>query len=380
MDGTERMGGQSQAARRRPLVVTADPELLDELLRLSAAAGVEPDVAAEPGVARGSWRRATLVLVGIDVARACAAAGLPRRDGVLVVGRDGHEADLWQTAVVLGAEQVLFLPEADGQVLERLAGGGGPAAEPAAVVAVVGGRGGAGATTVSAAIALAAARAGGQVLLLDLDPYGGGIDVALGAEDVPGLRWPDVIGERGASTTVPAGTVVESLPRLGSVSVLSWDRGDPHGNDRPVRASDDFLLALLSAATRGRDLVVADVPRTPGPAAECLLAATTVALLVVPADVRACAAAGRTVAWLRDHVDDVQLLVRGPAPGGLAPDAISDALGLPLAGWIRAEPGLAAAYERGDAPGGAVRSPLARFCRDFVEDVLHARSVARRAS
>ena len=272
---------------------------------------------------------------------------------------------------------MLFLPEADGQVVERLAIGGGPVPDPAAVVAVVGGRGGAGATTVSAAIALAASRAGGQVLLLDLDPYGGGIDVALGAEDVPGLRWPDLVDERGA---LPAGTVVEALPRLASVSVLSWDRGDPRGSGRPAPTPDDFLGVLLAAAVRGRDLVIADVPRTPGPVADCALAAATVALLVVPAEVRACAAAGRTVAWLRHRVDDVRLLVRGPAPGGLSPDAISDALGLPLAGWIRAEPGLAAAYERGDAPGGAARSPLARFCRDFVDNVLEARSVGRRAS
>ena len=124
---------------------------------------------------------------------------------------------------------------------------GGPAADPAAVVTVVGGRGGAGATTVSAAMALAAAREGGQVLLLDLDPYGGGIDVALGAEDVPGLRWPDLTGDRSA---LP-GAVVEALPRLGSLSVLSWDRGDPRGSARPMPPSDDVLRALLATACPG---------------------------------------------------------------------------------------------------------------------------------
>jgi hypothetical protein len=134
------------------------------------------------------------------------------------------------------------------------------------------------------------------------------------------------------------------------------------------------LPALLATAARGRDLVIADVPRRPDPVSDAALAAAMIALLVVPAEVRACAAAGRTVAWLRGRVDDVRLLVRGPAPGGLSPDAISDALGLPLAGWVRAEPGLAAAYERGDAPGIGPRSPLARFCRDFVEDVLQARA------
>jgi secretion/DNA translocation related CpaE-like protein len=375
MGETERADGRSETERRRPLLVTGDPALLDEMLRLCAAAGVEPDVAADPGSARGSWRRAQPVLVGGDVTSACVAAALPRRDGVLVVAQTDEDQGLWQSAVALGAEQVLFLPEADGQLLERLAAGDRPEPTLAPVIAVVGGRGGAGATTVSAAMAVAAARAGEQVMLLDLDPFGGGIDVALGAEDVPGLRWPDLIGERAA---LPGGTVVDALPRLGSISVLSWDRGDPCGSGHPVPASDEFLRALLAAAARGRDLVIADLPRTPGPLADCVLATTACALLVVPAEVRACAAAGRTVAWLRHRVDDVRLLVRGPAPGGLSPDAISDALGLPLAGWIRAEPGLAAAYECGDAPGSAVRSPLARFCRDFVDDVL--RPVARRAS
>lgn len=376
LSGFKRAVGDPGTARRRPLLVTGDPVLLDELLRLSAAAGVEPDVAAEPATARGNWRRGQPVLVGADLARACSLAGLPRRDGVLVVGRD-DDAGIWPAAVALGAEQVLLLPDAEAHVLDRLAACGGPMPAPATVLAVVGGRGGAGATTVSAALALAAARAGGQVLLLDLDPYGGGIDVALGAEDVPGLRWPDLTG---AQARLPSGTVVEALPRLGSVSVLSWDRGDPRGNGVPAAASDDFLRGLIGAASRGRDLVVADVPRTPGPAGECALTASTLALLVVPAEVRACAAAGRTVAWLRSHVDDVRLLVRGPAPGGLSPDAISDALAAPVAGWVRAEPGLATAYERGDAPGTAARSPLAKFCRDFVDDVMHDRSTPRRAS
>ncbi|MDO9455610.1 MAG: hypothetical protein Q7T52_05945, partial [Nocardioides sp.] len=51
-------------ARRAPLLVTADPALRDELLRLAAAAGVAPDVAADPGSALRSWARAPVVLVG----------------------------------------------------------------------------------------------------------------------------------------------------------------------------------------------------------------------------------------------------------------------------------------------------------------------------
>jgi hypothetical protein len=41
---------------RLPLVVTADEDLLDHLLRLAAAAGTEVDVAADPAAARPGTR------------------------------------------------------------------------------------------------------------------------------------------------------------------------------------------------------------------------------------------------------------------------------------------------------------------------------------
>lgn len=70
----------------RPLILTEDPLLLDDLLRLCAAAGADPHVhhavpepggtadtggAAEPGGDAGStgWESAPLVLVGDDAAR-----------------------------------------------------------------------------------------------------------------------------------------------------------------------------------------------------------------------------------------------------------------------------------------------------------------------
>ena len=49
-----------------PLLITRDQALLDELLRLAAAAGVSPDVAADGGSALRGWVGAPLVLVGAD--------------------------------------------------------------------------------------------------------------------------------------------------------------------------------------------------------------------------------------------------------------------------------------------------------------------------
>ena len=68
--------------RPRPLLVCADERLLDDLLRLAAAAGVEVDVAHDGPSARPRWSAAPLVLVGADVADSLAAAPLPRRPDV----------------------------------------------------------------------------------------------------------------------------------------------------------------------------------------------------------------------------------------------------------------------------------------------------------
>ena len=59
--------------RERPLIVTQDPILLDDLLRLAAAGSVEVTVAAEPWAARSGWSAAPFVLVGADCVAACAA-------------------------------------------------------------------------------------------------------------------------------------------------------------------------------------------------------------------------------------------------------------------------------------------------------------------
>ena len=57
---------------------------------------------------------------------------------------------------------------------------------------------------------------------------------------------------------------------------------------------------------------------------------------------------------------------RGPAPGGLAALDVAHALGLPLAGYLKAESNLGARLERGEAPAGEGRGPLAQFCRELL--------------
>ncbi len=342
---------------RRPLLVTRDPMLLDDLVRIAATAGVELDVRADAGATRSAWVSAPAVLLGEDVAEAVGRAGFERRDDVVIIGIDLDDADIWERAVRVGAQHVVFLPDAEPWLAELLADLAEGRPEPAPLIAVVGGRGGAGATTLAAALGITAARLGRRALLVDADPLGGGVDLALGGEGVSGLRWPDLAATRGR---VNGTALVEALPSVGDLRVLSWDRSD--GVSIPPAAMD----ALLPAAQRGADLVIVDLPRRPDDAARVALDRASATLLVLPAEVRAAAAAARVAAVVAMHCDDVRVVVRGPAPGRLAAATIAESLGLPLAGSMRAEPGLAAALERGDPPAARGRGPLAGFCATFL--------------
>lgn len=240
-----------------PLIITADERLREELLRLAAAAGAVPDVAAgvaaDPRALRG-WARAPAVVVGADQAAALVRWGAPRRAGVTVCwagSRDaGDEPAVLRAGLALGAERLATLPQDEATVVGALADlgepdGGGP------VLAVVGGAGGAGASVFAAALATRAA-ARGPTLLADLDPLGPGAGRLLGLGGAGAVGWPDLT--RG-SGRLGAGALREALPRTrAGVGVLGWPG--------PATAVDDETLRdALAAAVRGHRAVVLDLPR-----------------------------------------------------------------------------------------------------------------------
>jgi secretion/DNA translocation related CpaE-like protein len=344
----------------RPLLVTSDSELLDEVLRLAAAAAVDVEVVPDPAAARPSWARAPLVLVGNDVADAVGRARLRRRTGVVVVGRDLDDAGIWERAVLAGAEHVALLPDAEPWLVARLGDAADGSNRRGRVLTVVGGRGGAGASTLAAALAVTGMRQRRQTILIDADPLGGGADLLFGGENAAGLRWPDLAAAHGR---LAGHALRAALPSVGELAVLSWDRGDL------VELAADAMESVLEAARRTCELVVVDMPRRFDEVCEVALAGSDLALLVVPAEVRAAAAAARVAASVSRFVGDVRLVVRGPAPGGLDASDIAAALALPLAGSVKAEPELAAALERGELPAGRGVGPLAEFCSRLLGDL-----------
>ncbi|WP_084713195.1 septum site-determining protein Ssd [Streptacidiphilus rugosus] len=342
-----------------PLIVTEDDGLIDTLLKLCAAAGATPQVVCGAPPPRQAWEAAPLVLVGVDVADRMAT--LARRPGVLLVGLDLDDSEVWQKAVTIGAEHVVFLPDSDAWLLDRVADAAEGVGHPALTVAVLGGRGGAGASTLACALAVTAAREGHRTLLIDVDPLGGGLDVLLGGEEAAGLRWPDLAASRGRVSAVE---LEHALPRLHRLSALSWDRGDTL--TIPVEA----VRTVLGAARRRGGVVVLDLPRRIDEAAAEALEQADLGLLVVPAELRAMTASSRVASGVALRLGDLRAVVRGPSPSGMTGEEVARGLRLPLAGELSAEPGLAADLECGRPPGARPKGPLGRFCTAFLTEAL----------
>lgn len=348
----------------RPLLVTDDEKLLDDLLRLAAAAGVEGDVAHDAGAARARWPSASLVVVGDDQADALARLAPTRRSGVVLVGRDRRDADVWRRGVDIGAEQVLFFPADEPWLAGRLADAADGASEEGLVLGVIGGRGGAGASVLATALSVTAARRGLSVILVDLDPLGGGLDLVVGAEGATGLRWPDLADSKGR---LAARALRAELPGRHGLAVLSWDRGDPR------TVSPEASGAVLAAARRASDLVVLDLPRRRDTVTDEAVARCATVLLVVPAEVRAVAAAARVANGLTSLAADLRVVTRGPSSSGLNGRDVASVLALPHGAHMAAETRLTARLDRGEPPALDDKGPLAACCRRLLDDLLPAR-------
>jgi secretion/DNA translocation related CpaE-like protein len=363
----------------RPLFVIADASLLDQLLQLAASVGVEPQLVPDLGAARAVWSQAPLIVLDAIAAQESTRLQLPRRGSVVLLsgqyvsGReavtvspsrqasseDAESTEIWRLASAIDADHVVELPAGSAWLAERLSNAThGP---QSTVVGVVGGRGGAGASVLASALAITAAHAGHRTLLLDADPLGGGLDLLLGRESYDGARWPDLIAAPSGGVD---GEIYDALPKLGELSLLSWDRGEQ------LHLAPQTLRKVLTVGCRGSDLVVVDLPRMPDDAARVALDAADVVLVVVPAEVRSVAAAARVVATIRPHCQQLQVVVRIPAPAGLKAAEVAAALRLPLLGTLRCESSLATSVEKGIAPGSTHRGSLAQLSVSILDQLL----------
>lgn len=349
------------------LAVLAEPELRADFDRVAAAAGVRVVHASDASpVSRKSWAAAAAVVLDARAAARCGRWALPRRDHVTVLTLLEPETATWAAAVGVGAEHVLRLPEQEADLVGALAEAAESSRDDGSrgnAVAVIGGCGGAGASLLSVALAQAATDA----LLVDLDPWGGGLDLLLGGETAPGLRWPDLALE-GGRLNWPA--VRDALPRHRGVSVLSGTRRGYELDAGPVHA-------VVDAGRRGAVSVICDLPRRLTDATQAALNAADLVVVVSRCDVRACAATGALAPVLASINPNIGLVVRGPSPAGLRSAEIAEVVGLPLLAAIKAQPQLAEQIDRGGLRLGR-RSALAVAARQVL-GVLPPPGARRRA-
>jgi secretion/DNA translocation related CpaE-like protein len=338
------------------LVITRDRLLLEDLLRLSAAAGLAPDVARDATAGLRGWSAASVVLLGEDLADEVAAAHPPRRDQVHVVGNGPVGAAVFRSALAAGALDVVELPAADAWLVEVLSdavdavdGGRGGRAR---TVGVVAGSGGAGATTLACALALVGSVTETAVLV-DLDPLGPGVDRVVGLDGAAGARWDVLVSSRGR---LGSRSLRAALPHKDGLAVLTWSSGATVGLDAAS------VREVLSAAQRGNDLVVVDLPRSVDDLTAEVVSRCDLLLMVTEASVAGVTAAGKVVSLAQRLTAGVGLAVRS-GRGALPATQVAAALGVPLVVEVPTQRRLAEQVDLGLGPVHSRHSSLARAAR-----------------
>ncbi|WP_426996901.1 septum site-determining protein Ssd [Pseudarthrobacter sp. N5] len=332
--------------------MTSFEYLQGEVERIVAAAGGQLRVVSDVAEAAQFWDTAAAVLVGSDVRE------LPprRRAPAVLVGLSGEGDSLWHLAAALGAERVAVLPDAAAWLAEYLSRSRSPEAG-GLVLGITGGCGGSGATTAAVWIAQAAAGMGVRVLLVDGDPWGGGLELALASEEAPGLRWPDLSD---ASGSIDPEQLSEALPVAGGFSFLSW----PGSRERHAAVDSATVGGVLDAARRGYELVVVDIGRGIEPLRNFAWDCDRI-LIVAPAQLRAAVAAARLIQELPPV--ETALVVRGRAGAALDGALIAESVGLPLHGIMPEVRGATAAAELGRLLELGKRRGVRRFAASVLD-------------
>ncbi|KAA1420302.1 septum site determining protein [Nocardioides humilatus] len=330
-----------------PLFVTADERLIGDLLALAAAADVTPVMAREPLAALSAWGRAPAVLIGADLADAVAALAPGRRPHVYVLTADRAPDQLFRTALQLGAEQVVEVGTSGAWLVELLADVTEQCVARGRVIGVVGGSGGAGATTFACALGQAAARTG-PAIVIDCDPQGPGLDRMLGLERTEGFRWDALCQTTGR---LSARALRDALPKAGGLGVLSWYAGTTAPSLQAFAVRE-----ALSAARRGHETVVIDLPRSPGRLIDELAARCDQLVVVTIGSVLGVSAAVRMRGRFERH-PGLGLVIRGES---VAVADVVSVVKVPVLAQMRDQPRLDESLDLGLGPLPTERGPLGR--------------------
>lgn len=303
-------------SRRRPVVLAGGSQYVqDQVARACAAAGVTPDFVAD--LPQALTLDPEVVLVGSGQA----AGGVPGQRDVIVVGAADDESRAWATAANLASSRVVILPQGAGWLAEHLGRRLNPAAT-GTVVGVLGAAGGCGVSTFAFWCARHVVSQGRSGLLVDGHPLHGGLDIALGVEDLPGVRWHDLQDIRG---TLNAEQLESALPSASGLSVLSHAA---RTDSVSIRTGDGMESAgvVLEAARGAFDMSVVDLGSS-SPAATTLVSSCDHLVLLVPSRPRSVAAVTRIIE--AHSFIPVTMVLRGPVLDGLDAWLVAEMAGQP---------------------------------------------------
>lgn len=321
------MNSPRNSPRRTQAILVAihDPVLHPEAMHIAAATGRPIVDSTSPADVARHWNRVSAVL--LDAEMAGNITNDRRRDRIFLLGSDPGPAD-YRAAMTIHAEQALLLPAQTAELLTALGRDDGRTLSvnrgSGTVIGVLGVAGGVGVSTIAVALARRWAT-GNPTVLIDAVPGSGGLDLLVGAEDIPGARWPDLGFTRGA---VAAKDVVAALPAMGeNLFVLSAARS---------LVADPFVLepAVVKAAVMS--LMEGDHPMDVvvdlqvGAIAEEVVPVLDHLVVVVPAEVRAVAAAVSHLQELKRHQVQVSVVLRHRGWSGLDVAEVERILSTPV--------------------------------------------------
>lgn len=351
-------------------------------------------VSTGAGVSSALWRRAPAVFVDAPAARRL--AGRPHSKGAIFLVRSDAETEDAQLAKVLAPVYSASLPADNVDIVELLGRGDvrsdapkpsdyqnrshhlnhqhnpaspacadvitAPGTEPvpntpatttdstATCLMLVPVVGGAGASIAAAASALVLSRER-PICLVDADALAGGIDLVLGMEKEPGLRWQDFSAADGRLDGAALYEALPSCPRSPALKVLTWTRSRTpetaynhsaannkfDSADRPGRTDgpDDVrhIASTISCLIHAGITVIVDCPKQ----VEYLTTLGALAddtVIVLPSSVRAIAAAGPLASICAQAGFTPNLAVRYQQYRDISVEEVEYALDLPIVGEI----------------------------------------------
>lgn len=335
------------------LLVSADQTLVDQVMAVAATVAVDPVVVGDCSQALVHWAGSSVVLVGQDLAVSVAEVSPPAGPAVYLIGSDPVVLSAWSMPL---RATVIEIPAGAAWLTGILAGGAPGVRCP--VVSVVGATGGVGASTLAAGLAFRAAQRGTSSVVVDADPFGGGIDLLFGAERSSGWRW-----DRFTHAEGQMGDLRPVLPEVDGVSLLSM------GRRSASHLACEPISAVIGSLRRTFDLVIVDPGRTHLPASLECRRLSTASILIVPCSVRGVASAQQHLAdWIGPPA---RLVARAHRAGGFGPEVLAAKLNMGLAATLPDELQVATATERGDPPGRSLhrRRGWGRACADLLADL-----------